>query len=113
MASHPKGSAQKHESALEKLLHTPRLLGINEPVVWSTKGMLIYRHNSIELLTDIDLLYFTGNRAVIAEYKCSPGHFREASKQLELGAAFVRDQFRVTPQKLYVVGDDYSYHMVP
>ena len=102
-----------HKEALEELLHKPRLLGITEPVVWSAKEMQLYKPNSIELLTDIDLIYFTRNRAVIAEYKTSRGHFNEAAHQLDISAQFVLDHFRVRPQKLYVVGPKFDYHMVP
>lgn len=95
------------------MLSKPRLLGINEPVVWSAKEVQIYKHQSIELLTDIDLLYFTSNRAIVAEYKTSPGHFGDAVRQLALAEEFVRTQFRVRPIKLYVTGPKFSYHWVP
>jgi hypothetical protein len=97
-----------HDEALEHLLHRPRLLGINEPVVWSAKQLLIYKETYPDLLTDIDLLYRTPGDIWIAEYKVSPGYLKDAKRQLVLGREFVKEHFSTTPRCLYVTGAQFD-----
>jgi hypothetical protein len=97
-----------HTEHLEHLLHRPKILGINDPVQWSAKEMLIYKPTYPELATDIDLIYATNKDIWVAEYKISPGHIKDAKRQLDIARDFVKEKLNTTARCLYVAGPKYD-----
>jgi hypothetical protein len=103
---------RSHDESLEYLLHHPKVIGINEPLVWSAKQLQVFKDYP-SLATDIDLLYATPSDIWIAEYKTSPGYLSTAKRQLNIGREFVKKNFNTTPRCLYVTGKDYAYMQLP
>jgi hypothetical protein len=99
---------KSHDEHLENLLLRPHLIGINEPVKWCAKQMLLYKEDNTGLLTDIDLIYRTPSDIWVAEYKTTPGYLSKAKKQIEAAKVFVKEHFSTVPRALYVVGPKYE-----
>jgi hypothetical protein len=93
---------RNHDEMLERLVSTPKSLGIEEPVRWAAQKVNIHRPDGLGLLTDIDLLYKTEADIWVVEYKTVPGYAKKAQRQLDLAKEFVQQEFRVTPKGLYV-----------
>jgi hypothetical protein len=93
---------RNHDEMLERLVATPRLVGIQEPVRWSAQKVNVFQPGSVDQLTDIDLLYKTESDIWVVEYKTVPGYAKKAQRQLDIAKEFVQQEFRVTPKGLYV-----------
>ena len=98
---------EQHSKALEYLLGHPHVLGVREPIIWAAREVKVYKSDGITLATDIDVLYFTRERVVAAEYKTEP-NLRRAEHQLILAYDMILKHMRVRPELWYVVGPKFE-----